>query len=266
MMSVSLRWSFLSLSLLGCAVATEGPALEVIEGSGTGGGSASGGAVGTGGTAGVGGVPVGSTGGAFGTGGVAPGAGGAVAGTGGVVGGTGGAATAVSFTRDAEGRFVGSPATAAGYGFAYIAGATQTDLPAPLDAATQICGSGSVPISADYSYVAGIGWNVNQAGGEGTAASPYPATVSSLTVTYANNGGSPLRVQASNGTTHWCYTLPAGAGGTVTIPAAQFNTACWNASGSAWNGTGLASVQLIVPSTNAAATTFNACLSGVRVN
>jgi hypothetical protein len=227
------------------------------------------------GTGGTGGTIVAGTGGAVvGTGGAVVGTGGATA-TGGSVGATGGAVGAGSclttdgtgtFTRNAmDGRF--ESGTASGYGFAYIspsAGAEAIDCGAAGDTATGICASGTVPAEATYAAVAGIGVNVNQPGGEGTTEVAYAQTVTGLTVNYTQNAAGTLRVQVSTTGGDFCYKLDNAATSKALVPA-DFNSKCWDATGTAWDGTGLKSVQLIIPSSNTATTPFDACLTGVTL-
>jgi hypothetical protein len=218
--------------------------------AGTGGAAATGGVLATGGVVGTGGVV--STGGAVGTGGV-------VSTTCSVTDGVG------TFSRNSgDGRF--ESGTGSGYAFAYVSpytGGPATDCGAPTNTATGICASGTVPAQASYTAVSGIAWNVNQPGGVGTTAAVYAGTVTNVGLSYKNNTTSTLRVQASTTSGDYCYTL--GAGTSAALTAASFNSACWNGSGTNWNGVGLKSIQLITPSDAVNPTPFSACLNGVTL-
>lgn len=227
-------------------------------GGGTGGVTAGGGGTGTGGGSTTGGA---SSGGAS-SGGSSSGG----SGTGGSAGGcltTDGTGT---FTRNLEdGRL--ETGTASGYAFAYISPsstATAIDCGVLGDTATAICASGTVPAQEAYEAVAGIGVNVNQEGGEGTTPAAYAGTVTGITVNYENKTPSELRVQVGTSGGDFCYKL-TNTMMSATLTPADFNSACWDGTGDAWDGTGLESIQLITPSKNTATTPFSACLNGFTI-
>jgi hypothetical protein len=110
--------------------------------------------------------------------------------------------------------------------------------------------SGTVAGTADYSAVAILGISVNQAQGT-TTESTWTPTGSGITYSVTNAGGSPLRVQlqAAGGdvdaTKRWCYPVNGNVGTPSWI---DFNTKCWDWSGSYYDGTTpLQSVMVMVP-------------------
>ncbi|HEX3777535.1 MAG TPA: hypothetical protein VHV51_23855 [Polyangiaceae bacterium] len=223
-------------------------------GNGTSGGST---ATGFAGSIGVGGSSTGSAG--FGAAGL--GAGGASGATAG--GGTTGAGGAMSGA--------GYLVSGAWHGYVYTSatgtGSTITPLDFSMNAAGQpFCASGTVGPMPDYSGVAIVGYNVNQAMGANSPLGTATPTASGLVVNVTNTGMSPLRVQlqgpngATDATQRWCATI-TGSGGT--IPYSMFNTACWDGTGTSYAGEPIAAVQILVPGDNMVAVPYNFCLNSV---
>jgi hypothetical protein len=113
-----------------------------------------------------------------------------------------------------------------------------------------------------------LGMNLNQAAGD-TAAGTITPSSTSVTVSFTNPGGSPLRVQIQgpNGdlleSDRWCYEL-AGVSGTVTIPYSAFNTQCWLNTGYFYAGEPLEALLLLVPGSDIYDVPFDICLMGAH--
>jgi len=231
-----------------------------VGGAVTGGVGASGaatGGVGTGGAAIGGAVTGGATTGGAATGGV--GTGGAV--TGGA-GGSGGTATGGT-TEGGAGPVTGYHVNGDWHGYAWSAvdeaeQATATEDPVFADMVDDgpWCISGLVPMTADYSAIAMVGFNVNQEQGEDPPKSTWtpPADSAGLVVNVNNRGaaGTTIRVQiqgpngASSEDDRWCATLST-FNEDVTIPWDGFNTKCWDNSGDNYAGQPIESALVFVP-------------------
>jgi len=132
--------------------------------------------------------------------------------------------------------------------------------------------SGTVgPATAANSYAgtAFVGFSV----GQDPSGTP-PATItpkgSSVTVTFtATTGGLPLRLQLGadmTGAVFWCYTIASPAAGTVTVPYAMFNKACWDNSGAAYAKEPIMSMELSVPGGAMATSGVSVTITGVKEN
>jgi hypothetical protein len=145
------------------------------------------------------------------------------------------------------------------------------------------CLSGNVAPLPDYSGVASIGFNVNQApfgdlpGQEPPKLEVTPA-LAGVAVNYTKTAGQILRIQLQSlaGDTsedgRWCAELTA-VNGPAFVPYEQFRTRCWfsvaNASTPAQIATSvqyqrqpIAAVVLTVPGGNMTAVPYNVCVSG----
>jgi hypothetical protein len=152
-----------------------------------------------------------------------------------------------------------------GYVGSYIGGSASTVT--LTYGSTAFCASGSVAPNGAYQSYAGAGFNVDQTvSSEGGTASSIPIEGSSMTLSYQNFAGSPLRLQIIDTSyNYWCYTLTQSAG-PVTIPMSSFNSHCWNGSGQSFQtGTGVSALQLIVPGGDTVSTPFNFCFLGVTI-
>ena len=155
-----------------------------------------------------------------------------------------------------------------GYGFAYISPSTTVGgavANCTMGGSKAICAAGTLPTDSSNGTVAGIGLNLNQSSATGSTANALSMTVSSVTVGFTNPGGSTLRVQVSQGSTYYCYDVST-ATSPVTLTPSQFNSACWNGSGTAWDGTGATAVQLIIPSKSTADVSFSSCLTSLTLS
>jgi hypothetical protein len=227
------------------------------------------GAVGGGG--GIGGTPVGSGGAPLGgtTTGGRP-TGGATTGgrpTGGAA--TGGASTG-EYTVD-DGGYV---TTCSWHGYAWTGAgpdATSTIQPAgfgSVTAGTRLCASGTVGADPDYAGYAMIGSNINQ-NDTGDAESPNPAIApqgNGLYVSVTNSAANSLRIQiqddlgGDDANHRWC-ALYSGPG---VIPWGNFNTACWDDSGSSYAREPINAVIVAVPGDNTNDTPFDFCVNEIR--
>jgi hypothetical protein len=135
---------------------------------------------------------------------------------------------------------------------------------------TAFCVSGSVGPMADYSGVALLGYNINQAQGATALGSWTPTSISSggVTVNVSNNGTSVLRVQiqgpngATDATDRWCATMTI-FNQTVTIPWSNFNTSCWDGLGTWYSGQPLEAVVILVPGDNLYSVPYSFCLNSI---
>lgn len=249
---------------------------------GTGGNT--GGAAGTvGGVGNTGGAVSGNTGGA-----VSGNTGGAVSGNTGGSKATGGSSTVTSQPADCVGI---SPPTATGtlgvsagyvtagslkgYGFTWV-GDESNDTTCvtpqcdtlgctPSFGGTALCGAGVVTADTDYKSVVGIGFNLNQ-----NNAGDTPETVaapSSITVTATlgtGTGDANARIQlVDNSDPKVNYCVASWTSGTP-IAIGDFNTACWDGSGTALPaGTPLTAIDIVIPSSNTDPRPYSICLTGV---
>jgi hypothetical protein len=87
---------------------------------------------------------------------------------------------------------------------------------------------------------------------------------SGLAYNVTNTGRSPLRVQiqgmAGWPSQAWCATITGASG---RIPWSQFNSACWDGSGTVYDGTPLQNVMILVPGSNVYAVPFSFCLNAI---
>lgn len=137
-------------------------------------------------------------------------------------------------------------------------------------AGSDLCVSGTVAGTSDYSAVAMLGFSLSQAkAAEGASApDPVPVTPSNLLsggIHYGvlNRGGTPLRVQiqgpngATDPTDRWCADL---FGSTGDISWREFDTECWEGgAGVLYEGEPLESVMVLVPG-SLSAQSFDFCI------
>jgi hypothetical protein len=159
-------------------------------------------------------------------------------------------------------------------GFAWTGtdSAASTIQPADYSAALGgggLCATGTVAGTSDYSAVAMLGINLNQPNEDPT---PAPATwtppPSSLGIGFEINNfvGSDLRIQIqapggdTNANLRFCAEISNGAG---TVAWSRFNTACWDGSGTSYNGTTpLEAIMVLVPGAMTE-TAFDFCLQSI---
>jgi hypothetical protein len=246
-------------------------------GTGTG-GTHTGGVTGTGGivTTGTGGT---HTGGTTGTGGIS--STGGITGTGGIVTtGTGGTTVSCPTTfMPTTGGYVLAPAHGGTcwHGYAYnFSDALGTTITPPTLNTYATCTT-SCPLTAmgtvaaanaanSFATYAGIGFNINQDSSGGTAMPTLIPKGTGLTIAWTGTAPAmALRVQITDGTTRWCYSI-AGAS-PVTIPYASFNTMCYDSppDGTAYAMQPINAVQLQVAGQSTAGT-YNIALTGVTEN
>jgi len=122
-----------------------------------------------------------------------------------------------------------------------------------LAADGQLCVTGTVAGTPDYSAVAILGIAINQAQGTpAPAPSTWAPTGSAIGYAVTNPGGSPLRIQlqaaggATDPTKRWCR--PANDTINTFLQWSEFNTKCWDGTGTYYDGsTPLESVMVLVP-------------------
>ena len=122
-----------------------------------------------------------------------------------------------------------------------------------LTAGSQLCASGTVAGTADYSAVAMLGINLSQEVGD-PAPDPGIWNPSGEGITYniSNFGGTPLRIQIqgpdgdSDSSQRWCAEVTGQSG---SIFWHTFNTECWEGGlGTEYPGAGsLESIMVLVP-------------------
>ena len=122
--------------------------------------------------------------------------------------------------------------------------------------------------TADYSAIAALGINLNQANGD-----PAPRSLGLAPLDLGRNRlqcHQPGRLTTSHPnagtggdldpTLRWCANITAGSG---TLPWSSFNTACWDGFGTPFKNTkGLVSAMILVPG-GLTATPFNFCLNAL---
>ncbi len=120
-----------------------------------------------------------------------------------------------------------------------------------LAAGSSLCVEGVVAATSDYSGVAILGINLNQPTGDpAPEPSTWLPTNSGIQYSITNTGESPLRIQIQapggdvNENARWCAPVVGSSG---SIYWSDFNTACWDGSGSTYDGSGLEAVMVLVP-------------------
>lgn len=127
----------------------------------------------------------------------------------------------------------------------------------------EVCIKGSVAASADSSGNAMLGMNVNQAERVDAVPLTLAPSLDGVHVEVKNSAGSPLRIQVaaadgtSNAAARWCAQL-SGSGGF--IPWTEFNTACWDGSGTPYRHEQISVAMLLVPGNAQAAVSYDFCL------
>jgi len=136
---------------------------------------------------------------------------------------------------------------------------------APADFSTlaggeRLCAQGSVAPS--WSAVGLLGLNVNQSRNGG--ASVWTPDSNGIAYDVTNTGGSQLRMQIQGAagwpSEAWCAIVSGTSG---TIYWSQFNSACWDGSGSIYDRTPLQNVMILVPGSNIYTVPFNVCLNSI---
>jgi hypothetical protein len=120
-----------------------------------------------------------------------------------------------------------------------------------------LCVSGTVEASDDASALLGI--NVAQLAGVGTDVESIVPTSAGITVT-VSTVLSPMRVQIQGPGGSWCANITTA---TDTILWSEFNTACWNNSGTYYNNEALEAVMIQIPGSAGGARTFDYCLTNM---
>jgi hypothetical protein len=143
----------------------------------------------------------------------------------------------------------------------------------PAFAPSALCTAGTVTADPSYNQVAGLGFNFNQdlesdggvdAGSLGSITIGQSITIA-VEKTGTTTGNSGLRVQLTDSDdTFYCHGGRLDSG--VPIPIGEFNTRCWNNSGTfATSSTLFKRVDVLVPGTAATDEPFAFCLTNVSV-
>ena len=161
-----------------------------------------------------------------------------------------------------------------------VAGSTTTIVPQEFlthTAGEPYCVTGTVHDS--YEAVALLGFNLNEdpAGADcsydpATATQMGPPGVtlggSGIAINFTKSIASTLRVQiqgpdgATNENDRWCATITS-VGGKVHMPYSEFNTACWDGTGNAYNNEPISAVVFLVPGADTGNfTEFDFCING----
>jgi hypothetical protein len=234
----------------------------------------SGGSTGSGNNNGSGGVH--ATGGSTGTGNNTGTTGGSTGSSGGSTGGGGASATQCGASFDvASNGFVTMPSATGGCwsGYAYAGGDTGSTITPMAPGQFSTCGTpckltmtGTVgpAVAPSYSGVAYLGFNIGQPAGSTTTPTVTPAGTG-LTVAFTNSSSTmlPFRVQVTDGTLRWCYTVTGAS--PVTIPYGMFNTACWDNTGTYYSKQPINAIQLVLAGA-ATAQPANVTLVSVKEN
>lgn len=158
--------------------------------------------------------------------------------------------------------------TFAGYAFAFISLSENLGdiLSCSAGGAADLCFSGQVAATdSNFVPVAALGVNLNQSQAVDSPVNAIPYKVNSVTVDARNKGSGNLRIQINQGTTYYCSDI-TGDSGPITIYAEQFNTQCWDNSGTYWDGTGAIGVQLTLVNPNERNHwNFSVCLDSLSI-
>jgi hypothetical protein len=150
-----------------------------------------------------------------------------------------------------------------GYAFAYSDGMSTACVNS-----NALCATGQTAVQSMTVYGSGVGFNLNQMMATGSASPPINTySVMGLGITYSLSNlpsqGGRLAIGDSDGTsgTDYCATLPGASG---TILWAQFNTKCWDNSGTFLTGppSNPTHIEFQIPA-GAAAASFDFCVDSV---
>jgi hypothetical protein len=148
---------------------------------------------------------------------------------------------------------------------------TCTTISPPEAVGGSLCVSGAVAGTPDHSGYASLVLNLNQASAAAGGPSSPPLLTwspSGVGIVYSvsNTFGSALRIQIQTvaGNTepsqHWCSPITSSSG---VIRWSTFNTACWDGSGTNYDGTTpLQTIMVLVPG-DLTAVPFNFCLNSM---
>ena len=161
------------------------------------------------------------------------------------------------------------------HGYLWVSVQPTTTTISPADFSTHTpgaayCISGTIAGTTDYSGLAMLGYNLNQAQGASTSTGTFtPPSISSggVTVNISNNGTSPVRVQiqdpngATSATDRWCAAVTT-FNQSVLIPWSSFNTTCWTTGGVAYAGQPLEAAIMLIPG-GLSSVAYNVCLNSI---
>jgi hypothetical protein len=162
-----------------------------------------------------------------------------------------------------------------GYAFTATTLPGTTITPATFDmlpAGEAFCVSGSVAADPAFGGVSLLGFNINQAqqAAEGETAPAVATAVptgTGIAVRFTKTVAAPLRIQIqgptgeTNENDRWCYEIPETTG-TAFARYDQFNTACWDGTGTGYTGQPLTAVLFSVPGDDTTPTPYGYCIYG----
>jgi len=131
-----------------------------------------------------------------------------------------------------------------------------------LPPGSQLCVQGSVAPSSVWAGIAMLGLNVNQS--KYGVEDLWNPDSDGLAFDVTNSGNSPLRIQIQGAlgwpSQAWCAVITGASGN---IPWGRFNSACWDGTGSTYDGTPLQNVMIMVPGSNVYPIPFSFCLNSI---
>lgn len=118
----------------------------------------------------------------------------------------------------------------------------------------QLCISGTIAWTVDYSGYAAVGFGVTEGIGPG----------SSFVVDVTNRTASPLRVNMTGIDGRiWCRDISGTPAGSITVQLSEFNTRCWDGNGDAYAGESILEISLIVPGRGDFDVPYDICLDSI---
>jgi len=133
-----------------------------------------------------------------------------------------------------------------------------------LSAGERLCVKGTVAPSPMWAGVGILGMNVNQSQSGYGLEDTWTPDSDGIAYDVTNSAGSPLRIQiqglAGWPSQAWC-ALVTGTSGKISW--GRFNSACWDGSGSTYDGTPLQNVMILVPGSNVYPVPFSFCLNSL---
>lgn len=138
-----------------------------------------------------------------------------------------------------------------------------------LVAGESLCASGHVGAQSDYSGAALLGVNLAQAEGQEVNGTVEPAGDGLVVSISSHLESTPLRIQlsgpegATNEEQRWCAEVSRE---TDFIPWGEFNTACWDDSGTFYDGQALSQVMVMVPGSNTRDVSYDFCVDSIYPN
>jgi len=111
----------------------------------------------------------------------------------------------------------------------------------------ELCASGVVETSSNYSNVGMIGWNISQDSSGDDIGNGCMELSGEITVKFSNAGGTPLRIQMKGSKGEWCADLGSSSSGTKSFDLSELVTECWGEDGDAYDGECVEAISLMAP-------------------